>query len=220
MSEIAGDADFPVDSSNVRGLEEIEAIEETELQLMTKGLVTQRLTHLKERITNEIEDLKERQKRIYLMHGMQRAINKPNDEATDEEGGLNLTKSPEIQEYRQKAKELLLQADHLELEAQDLEKQGKKGEAKAKRDAALECRDVARAMGAEWNKEILTKEEKDRLLENLRMTCDDVNTFIQLQTQTTNRLHNELHESLLLGRDIMKRIHEVLSLMAKGIRGG
>ncbi len=187
-----------------------------DLQSMAKTLVASRIGHLKDKVAEEVKDLKERHQRIRLMHRMLRAIN----DTKQENGGIDFSKSPELQEMRKQAKELSEQADKLLAEADKLEKEGKVQEAKELRDEASELKDVAKAMGADASKNTYTKEEKEKLVENLRMTSEDIQTLNQLQTQTVSRLNNELHESLLIGRDIIKKVHEILSLMSRGIRGG
>lgn len=194
---------------------EVNPEDDTELQTMAKALVTQRLTNLKNRGLTEVQQLKDRQQRIRLMHSMLRAINESSDE-----NGVDFKKNAEFEKLREKAKELMQAGNALVAEADRLEKEGRKAEAKALREEGSEMQEVAQVLGAESSKEIYSKDEKDKLVENLRMTCEDLNTVNQLQTQTVSRLNNELHESLLIGRDIMKRVHEILSAMARGIRGG
>jgi hypothetical protein len=53
-----------------------------------------------------------------------------------------------------------------------------------------------------------SKEEKDRLIENIRMTIEDLNVQNELQVQTISRLTNERYESFQMARSIMKPIHE------------
>ena len=186
-----------------------------DLQTMAKALVAQRLSDLKNRGVVEVQLLKERQERIRLMHSMLRAINESSDD-----NGVDFKKNPEFAKIRGQAKELMDAGNTLIAQADELEKQGKKAEAKAMREEGSEMLEVARVLGADSTKEVFNKDAKDKLVENLRMTCEDLNTVNQLQTQTVSRLNNELHESLLIGRDIMKRVHEILSAMARGIRGG
>lgn len=53
-----------------------------------------------------------------------------------------------------------------------------------------------------------SKEEAERLLENVKMTIDDMNVLNDLQMQQISRLQNEHHESFQLAMSIMKPIHQ------------
>lgn len=53
-----------------------------------------------------------------------------------------------------------------------------------------------------------TKDERDRLIENIRMTCDDLNIQNEMQLQTITRLTNERYEVYQMARAIMKPLHE------------
>lgn len=64
-----------------------------------------------------------------------------------------------------------------------------------------------------------TKEERDRLVENIRMSVEDYNVQNEMQLQTLNRLTNERYESYQMARSIMKPLHEAKLQHTKGIRG-
>jgi hypothetical protein len=53
-----------------------------------------------------------------------------------------------------------------------------------------------------------SKEEKERLVENIRLTVDDNNVLNDMQLQTITRLTTERYESYQLARSIMKPLHE------------
>ncbi len=63
-----------------------------------------------------------------------------------------------------------------------------------------------------------TKGERDRLVENIRMTVEDLNVMNDMQLQTINRLTNERYESYQMARSILKPLHETKMQMAKGIK--
>lgn len=63
-----------------------------------------------------------------------------------------------------------------------------------------------------------TKGERDRLVENIRMTIEDLNVMNDMQLQTINRLTNERYESYQMARSILKPLHETKMQMAKGMR--
>ena len=63
------------------------------------------------------------------------------------------------------------------------------------------------------------KEERERLIENIRMTADDLNTLNEMQLQTISRLTTERYESYQLARTIMKPVHEDMQNKARAIAG-
>lgn len=63
------------------------------------------------------------------------------------------------------------------------------------------------------------KEERDRLIENIRMTSDDYNVLNDMQLQTITRLTTERYESYQLARSIMKPLHEDKVNKARAIAG-
>ena len=52
------------------------------------------------------------------------------------------------------------------------------------------------------------KEERERLIENIRMTADDFNVLNDMQLQTITRLTSERYESYQIAKSIMKPIHD------------
>lgn len=53
-----------------------------------------------------------------------------------------------------------------------------------------------------------TPEERDRLLENIRMTVEDYNMLNELQLQTVSRMTTERYESYQMARSILKPHHD------------
>ncbi len=51
--------------------------------------------------------------------------------------------------------------------------------------------------------------ERDRLVDNIRMSVDDLNVENDLQLQKVSRLNNERQESYQLAKSILKTLHEV-----------
>ena len=70
------------------------------------------------------------------------------------------------------------------------------------------------------DKTFYNKEERERLLENIRLTVDDMNVLNDMQLQTVTRLTTERYESYQLARSIMKPLHEDKTNKARAIRGG
>lgn len=63
------------------------------------------------------------------------------------------------------------------------------------------------------------KEERERLIENIRITSDDNNVLNDMQLQSITRLTTERYESYQLARSIMKPLHEDKVNKARAIAG-
>jgi len=63
------------------------------------------------------------------------------------------------------------------------------------------------------------RDERDRLVENIRMTVEDLNVQNDMQLQNVSRLTNERYESYQMARSILKPLHEAKTSHAKAIRG-
>lgn len=77
----------------------------------------------------------------------------------------------------------------------------------------------AKDMGVEipQDKHKYTKEERERLVDNIRMTIEDYNVSNDMQLQAINRLTNERYESYQLARSILKPLHEAKMQSVRGI---
>lgn len=64
-----------------------------------------------------------------------------------------------------------------------------------------------------------TAEEKERLIENIRMTVEDLNVQNDMQMQTITNLNNERYESYQLARTIIKPLHDDKLNKARAIAG-
>lgn len=101
-------------------------------------------------------------------------------------------------------------------------KTGTKGEFDASEIA--EFKDMlkkANELGVELDeaKEKYTTEERDRLLENIRMTVEDHNMLNELQLQTLSRMTTERYESYQMARSISKPQHDDKMGKARAIAG-
>jgi len=63
------------------------------------------------------------------------------------------------------------------------------------------------------------KEERERLIENIKITADDYNVLNDMQLQTITRLTTERYESYQLARSIMKPLHEDKTNKARAMAG-
>lgn len=70
--------------------------------------------------------------------------------------------------------------------------------------------DEAVKMGVEIDlqKVKYTREERERLIDNIKMMCEDLNVQNEMQLQTITRLTNERYESFQMARSIMKPLHD------------
>lgn len=64
-----------------------------------------------------------------------------------------------------------------------------------------------------------TKEERDRLVENIRIASDDYNVENDMQLQAISRLTNERYESYQMARSILKPLHDDKQRKAREISG-
>lgn len=65
-----------------------------------------------------------------------------------------------------------------------------------------------------------TKEERDRLVENLRTAAEDFNVENEMQIQTVSRFTNERYETYQMARSILRPLHEDKQRKAREISGG
>lgn len=63
------------------------------------------------------------------------------------------------------------------------------------------------------------KDQRDRLVENIRMTVEDLNVQNDMQLQTISRLTNERYESYQMARSILKPLNDAKTSHAKAMRG-
>jgi hypothetical protein len=63
------------------------------------------------------------------------------------------------------------------------------------------------------------KEERDRLIENIRMTADDYSVLNDMQLQTVSRLTTERYEAYQMARTIMRPLHEDKQNKARAMAG-
>jgi hypothetical protein len=68
-------------------------------------------------------------------------------------------------------------------------------------------------------KTAFNKDERDRLVENIRLSIEDYNVQNDMQLQTITRLTNERYESYQLARSILKPLHEDKLNKARAIQG-
>lgn len=81
--------------------------------------------------------------------------------------------------------------------------------------------DTARERGVEVadGKVTFNREERNRLVENIRMSVEDLNVENDMQLQTVTRLTNERHEMYQMARTILKPLHDAKISRARALAG-
>jgi hypothetical protein len=69
----------------------------------------------------------------------------------------------------------------------------------------------AKEMGVELSEtqKVYNNDERERLVENLRMTVEDLNVQNDMQLQMISRLNNERYECYQMAKSILKPLHDV-----------
>lgn len=62
-------------------------------------------------------------------------------------------------------------------------------------------------------------DDRDRMIENIRMTTEDLNVLNDMQLQSVTRLTNERYESYQMARSIMKPLHDDKINKSRAIAG-
>lgn len=79
----------------------------------------------------------------------------------------------------------------------------------------------AKEIGVELDEEklVYNSQERDRFLENIRMTVEDLNVQNEMQLQMITRMTNERYESYQMARFILKPLHDDKMNKARAIGG-
>lgn len=217
MSSDVGLNNLPVNTDNVGNIENVGT--EKCLGRMVHDTVLMAIAHLDRKVSHETESYKKRHQRVIFLHDMQTAINL----ATETNGGIDFNKHEDLKKIRLEARKMHKEGEKLLNRAAELEAISEDAHnavlAKSLRDEAAELRSAIKAMDALSDKQVYTKEEKDRLVENIRTTCDNFNTMNQLQSQTINRLNNEFHQVMLGANNVLKKDDEMNKKFFQGIAG-
>lgn len=85
----------------------------------------------------------------------------------------------------------------------------------------LEFLEAAKELGIEVDTTKMTynSDERQRLIENIRIATDDLNMQNDMQIQTVTRLTNERYEAFQMARSILKPLHEDKINKARAISG-
>jgi len=138
---------------------------------------------------------------------------------TDKVRSLEEKTKAELQELRQRQKEVTFL--HKLLRTFNCVTDTKGGVDLSKHPELKELLTEAQGMGVEvdLNKNVYTKDERDRLVDTIRTVCDDLNVQNDMQIQTITRLTNERYEAFQLARSILKPLHEDKINKARSIAG-
>ena len=179
-------------------------------------LHTLRCSNLQDRANKEAAQLQKRHQRVVFLHKMQKAVNAAAD---PKNGTIDFGKYPSLQAIREEALKMNSEVEILKAQIENLENQGKTAEAKEVRQEMDEILEVIDAIEAKSTKTTYSKDDKNNLLERIRLTCEDFNMYIQMQTQTVNRYFNEYNLENMRMADMEKREDSLIKKIAQGIQG-
>lgn len=149
------------------------------------------LVSLRNQITAEISSLKENQSMLKMFIELMQKIKV----CVDKDDGIDWVNNEELKHYRLKGIEFLDEAKKLEQQAKDLEKKDL-NEAHNVQKKAMMLSTMAKAMGAECESKF-TREQKEKFLQDLHATGEELNASLQLQIQRLHLLLNEKHKSVI-----------------------
>lgn len=175
---------------------------DTSLEDLTQLLILSKLDNLKQGFAEKGQELKERQDRVRWLHDIMQKLNKRVDKDT---GELNLT--------------------HAKIdETTGLLKEGVGVDGDEELAALLDLRTKLKEAAQDKGYEVkaqgkYSKDERERLMDNLRMICDDLNLQNDMQIQDLNQLINERYEVYQMARAILKPLHDDKQHKARSIAG-
>ncbi len=173
------------------GLEEIdESTAVDSIDLLVYDILISRLDFLKNETTGELEHLKNRQKEVSELHDLIAKINS----LTDKDGKVKV--DPELFALLNKA--ITNNENSAELNEGKINPENLKILEEGK---------------------IYKSEDRQRLIENIRMHIDDLNTTNDMQLQTITQLTNERYETYQMARAIFKPMDEDKKNKARAIAG-
>jgi len=214
--------------------ESIEAVlpkdESHSTQTLLKLLCAHRLKELERIMYDETQTLKKRQQRIRWLNSVLRAINQSTE---TKKGTLEIQEGSELEKIFEKGKELYEEAEKMMEEAgaideeieelvQDPEKNkdlihSLKKHSKLLKEEAQEIMDTVNAANVYGNKDWYGKEERERLVENIRMAHEDLTSLNNQQMQKVNRMNNERHETLLMAKMLAKMLNDDILNKARSL---
>lgn len=179
----------------------IELSQELNVEQLTHLLILSKVDKLKTDFAGKGRELKERQDKVRWIHDLMQSLNK---RVNKETGELDLThkkideKTGELKSgHTAEGDEELQALLHLRARLKDAKDKGYEIKVQGKYD----------------------KDERERMLENLKMSCDDLNLQNDMQLQDLNQLMNERYEVYQMARAIMKPLHDDKVHKARSISG-
>ncbi|MDP1834472.1 MAG: hypothetical protein Q8K75_00955 [Chlamydiales bacterium] len=172
------------------------------IEEITQLLILSKLDNLKTEFAQKGQELKTRQDKVRWLHDLMQKLNKRIDKET---GELDLT--------------------HVKIdETTGLLKEGQTIDGDEELKAILELRSKLKEAANEKGYEVkaqgkYNKDERERMLDNLRMICDDLNLQNDMQLQDLNQLINERYEVYQMARAILKPLHDDKLHKARSISG-
>lgn len=172
------------------------------IEQITHLLILQKLSKLKDEFASKGMELKQRQDKVRWIHDLMQRLNKRVDKET---GEIDLTHK----KIDEKTGEL---------------KAGESAEGDEELQSLLELRRKLKEASQDHGYEIkaqgsYSKDERERMIDNLRMVCDDLNLQNDLQLQDLNQLVNERYEVYQMARAVFKPLHDDKLHKARSISG-
>lgn len=163
---------------------------EPTIDSLVYDILTSRLYQLQKDTTKELEELKERQKEVQKLHDLIAKINS----LTNKDGEVKVDE--ELFEMLQ---------DAIKNDGND--------------DAVNDLKISPDSLKILEEGKKYKPEDRQRLIENIRMHIEDLNTQNDMQLQTVTQLTNERYETYQMARAIMKPLDEDKKQKARSIAG-
>jgi hypothetical protein len=171
-------------------LEIKDVVKEPTIDSLVYDILTSRLHQLQKDTTRELEELKERQKEVQNLHDLIAKINS----LTDKDG--KVTVDEELEEMLQNA---VTNDDNS--------------------DAVNDLKISKDSLKIVKKGDKYKPEDRQRLIENVRMHVEDLNTQNDMQLQTVTQFTNERYETYQMARAINKPYDEDKKQKARAISG-
>lgn len=171
-------------------LTKVEGEKQPTIDSLVYDILTSRLQQLQKDTTKELEELKERQKEVQKLHDLIAKINA----LTDKEGEVKVDE--ELFDMLQGA---VTSDDNT--------------------DAVNDLKINADNLNILKEGKSYKPEDRVRLIENIRMHIEDLNTQNDMQLQTVTQLTNERYETYQMARAVTKPLDEDKKQKARAVAG-
>jgi len=174
------------------------------------------LLKIEKNIGSEANELQDRQNKVALLHKIMKKIN----EKLDPSGQLT---AADFQQIMTDLRTTLTAKRDAKLEGVEVNPENQARIDKINQsyeDLMAEVADVEKAGNGMLGKgKLLTKDQCGRLVENIRMTVEDLNTENEMQMTKVSRLHSERLEMFQFIKSILKSEHDAKTNHARKMDG-